>query len=180
MSAYFVEPHLVDYLLTFASQRQGTNSVYVPSCNVRLPLDHQLYSAATRQTNLDRIGEILLAENLRSLETRYPSGHAELHGDYNPASYRFREHPEANRHNREAVIGQVLKACAFYDYQSCEAADYEQTDAAHIIREIRGQAIAQLPAYGAASWGAPDHPAPTASGAPGGPVSLMSIMAGRV
>ncbi len=177
MSAYLVDTHLIDYVLTFARSQRA--SVYVPSLHRRVNVDLQPCPSLDARCNADWIGGVLLAENIRSLVSRYGASAAQDDaGGCDPWAYRFREHVAANAHGGKVAV-QALKALACFDYQACESDDYDRTDAAHIVRDMRAEAIRALPGYEFASWGAPEHPARQASGAPGGPVSLCAIMAGR-
>lgn len=151
MSAFVVETELLDFLLTFMQRQRLNNTVYVASRRWWCPVNHDIVDASTRQTATDWIGQILHAENVRSVNHRYYS--------HEPADlYRFREHPAALRLDPLALVVQVLKCCACYDYQACETDDYAQTDAARIIQDIRTAAIHALPGYDAAKWGAPEAP----------------------
>lgn len=50
---------------------------------------------------------------------------------------------------------QVLKACICLEYQSCEHAEYEGSEAYAILKTIQARAIRCLPGYKEAKWGAP-------------------------
>lgn len=51
---------------------------------------------------------------------------------------------------------EIIKAVQCFDYQACEVADYEDTPAAKITRRVKSDAIASLPGYEEAPWGAPE------------------------
>lgn len=90
--------------------------------------------------NWQEIVDILIAENYRSVNHRYPH-QAEPHKiQYKPMST-FSFTPV-----------DILKACDCYDYQACETNDYRQTQAAKIIDRIRAMAISKLPGYDKAPW----------------------------
>lgn len=95
--------------------------------------------ATTSAADLQTAAEILLAQNVASV------------------NYRYRESAPApaivfNYSSRPTDPVQILKACACYDYQAGETPDYSQTDAAAIVDRIRRAAIAALPGYDAADW----------------------------
>jgi len=107
--------------------------------------------------------DVLLRENLRSLQTRYPDYMDEFNGD--AANYARSEKTvyelivEAFREARSAdlcklVTGpddlplnicttstQVVKLCDCYDYQACENGDYSGTEAAQIVDMVRNDAM---------------------------------------
>lgn len=155
--------HLIDYLLTFMLSRRAT--VCVPSKRSQFPCTLDIVNAATRETWLDQHGAMLLRENYRSVNHRYSE-------DTEASAYRWKEHKGVYTADKLALAVQVLKSCSNFDYQACETDDYEQSDAAHMIRSIRAEAIRSLPGYDAAAWGAPERPAT-------GPQSIMVMMAGR-
>jgi hypothetical protein len=47
----------------------------------------------------------------------------------------------------------VAKAIACYEYQACECADWEQSEAVQFCDALRRKMIARLPGYEAAPWG---------------------------
>lgn len=50
---------------------------------------------------------------------------------------------------------QVIKACHCLAYQSCETDDWEETEAAAILRAIESAYVRRLIGYEEAEWGAP-------------------------
>lgn len=129
MSAFIVEDDLIDALLTYATDmRYGT--AHLPG-----HLGH----------DLDKIGQILLDENYRSVNARYRNRDK-------PHKYDFKFWPG------ELSPVQIIKACDCYDYQACETDNYCETEAAMIVKRIRSKAISNLPGYSAAKWGMPDNP----------------------
>lgn len=62
---------------------------------------------------------------------------------------------EIRRGGRRIKPVEILKSVGCYDYQACECADYEASDAAKLVGRIRSYAIARLPGWDAAQWGAP-------------------------
>ena len=47
---------------------------------------------------------------------------------------------------------QVIEACHGLAYQSCEAEEWEQSEACAIIQAIEAAAVRSLPGYEAAAW----------------------------
>ena len=126
MSAFIVEDDLIDLLVTYATG--GSPAV-------------RLYD-----TDPQKLGELLVAENYRSVNFRYREQDA-------PHPYRWAFY--------SGIIDpvQVIKSCNCYDYQACETDDYRDTEAARLVEAIRSKAIrAALPKLEAAKWGAPPNP----------------------
>ena len=102
--------------------------------------------------DLQHAAEILLAENVRSIQERYPDTVANpenmpgvIAEIGQPIIFQFVSQ------NRPSPV-QILKACACYDYQACETDDYYQTDAHKIIESIRDIATGNLEGYEQAEW----------------------------
>ncbi len=127
MSAYVVSPDTIDYLVTAAR-------VW------RLAADGYLPSAVRDLTDTD-LGQILLSENVRSVNTRYNET------DETP-TYAYRPVPFDAL---SAVT--VLKSVQCVDYQSCETDDWQTTIAHRVLKAIEAGAIAHLPGYRDAAWG---------------------------
>ena len=82
---------------------------------------------------------MLVNENLRSLEARYPGRDFLEEWKQEAANYRFK--PEARNHlTDKRVATLVLKQCDCFDYQACESDDYKTTPAAKYIETVRAQA----------------------------------------
>lgn len=99
---------------------------------------------STRHDN-DQLGQVLVNENYRSV------------------NYRYRAKDEPPRYSWRPTLRpfkpvEILKACDCYDYQSCETEDYDSTEAARIIQQIRSKAIRNLPGYESAAWDIRDEP----------------------
>ena len=98
---------------------------------------------------------LLLAENLRSLETRYPyddASNRKAASDFKrrneSAAKLVDEALETRAKNGVKLLvpdamlqTQVVKACECYDYQACESFDYYQTPAAAVVDKIRTIAL---------------------------------------
>ena len=107
------------------------------------------YMARTRfnHVNPNDIAQILIDENYRSVNHRYKEDNA----------------PEKSTYSDKWELGsdlfsaaQILKLCAYYDYQSCETDDYKTTKAYLVIDRIKDEAINALPGYLSADFGLDD------------------------
>jgi len=50
---------------------------------------------------------------------------------------------------------QVLKACNFYSYQSCEHPEWESSEAKAFIDALKREAVTVIPGYEECEWGSP-------------------------
>jgi hypothetical protein len=127
MSAFIVSDKHINSLLNFA---------YAHMDGINLP-DGQDLSFKSVQ-DLDKIGQILLDENYRSV------------------NYRYRE--QEISHQIKFFVQplltpvQIIKACQCLDYQCCETEDWEETSAYRIINWIQTEAIRNLAGYEQAQW----------------------------
>jgi len=121
----------------------------------------------------DAVFKTLLAENLRSLDRRYPYD-AKDNADIAATMQRWTASPakliEDSIRKRAATVillvipdkmvqTQIVKCCDCYDYQACENDDYETTKAAAVVLAIRISALAkggltrEHKLYNDLSWG---------------------------
>lgn len=91
-----------------------------------------------------QMGQLLIRENVRSLQARYSDYMAVEEGQAYVCDYQFKP--------KQLSAVELLKACDCYDYQSCETDDYHSTTAAKLVDRIRKSAIGNLPGYEAAPW----------------------------
>ena len=102
----------------------------------------------------DRIGLMLWAENLRSIDARYPNCKPENRpGPVDDGPERGYTHRSAWNLPIRAI--DVLSALACYEYQTCETDDWPETEAHAFCEALRHKAIRCLPGYDNAPWGAP-------------------------
>lgn len=87
----------------------------------------------------DVVGQILLAENYRSVNYRYDE--EEIDTLYHYRKPRIVADPV-----------QVLKAIRCLEYQSCEHPEWEQSEAWAFLQALQGFAINALPGYDDAKW----------------------------
>lgn len=113
-----------------------------------------------------KIGQILLAENVHSVNVRYRET-----ADTPRYRHRFVCLDAAALQCGVSVSVLVLASVQCLRYQSCEASDYEQSRACRILQRIEWEAIRHLPGYDDAPYGwtrdrtKPDAaPAETATG----------------
>lgn len=144
MSAFIVSHTHINALVTFAAKRHHYS--FPP----RLYLKDHTPLCMDDAADLQRTAEILLKENVRSVNERYPD--TLNRPDLAPGPVDEVGQPITFRPVRNHTAVQILKACACYDYQACETDDYYTTEAAHLIGQIRKKAIGELPGYEEAKW----------------------------
>lgn len=124
MSAWIVSRDTIDLLVSASLQakRQG-----------HLSGDLSLLSD-------DELGKLLWTENLRSVQHRYPSEDLELD------AYEFQSvfplPPDAA----------LVKAVHYYEYQSCEHAEWSSSAAHDLCQRLIGWLTTRMPGYDAAPW----------------------------
>ena len=129
MSAFLVSDKHITEMLRFASANDGR--VY---CGGEW-LDLRV------QENAQKVGQILVDENYRSLTSRYSRPNE---------PHTFQHNFLAFRPIMDAV--EVVKLCHCYNYQACETDDYYETPAHQIVSAIQDCAIRVLPGYDKAEW----------------------------
>ncbi len=156
MSAYVVEKKVIDALVTYGLRSfPGSGSATVswfwpseipagayergqaiPAASVVIAQERR---AELTDETADRIGQVLWAENVRSVNHRYD--------EYDPSEpYHFKRYP--------VVIdpANILGIISCLTYQSCEHPEWEQSEAFAILEAIRRKAIRRLPGY---EWSLP-------------------------
>lgn len=160
MSAYIVDPRTIDYLVQWAQQQHTDHhevSAYLPD-SLR-PEAFTKYPQAVRFGRLDltcltpdELGQLLLDQNVRSVQTRYldcpPDDLPGPNDQTRVRAYRFK--PISN----VQVAAWVISACRCLGYQSCETDDWEQTLAYAVMQAIREDAIQYMTR--GAPWGVTD------------------------
>lgn len=138
MSAYIVSTDTIDLILSVAQMVGRTSS------NLYLGEDRQ--TVLNLQTHARQIGQILVDENFRSVNSRYRLEDA-------APVYRFR-HVDTDRAGAgmdPAIL--VLGSIRCLRYQSCEADGYRETNAAQILDAIESMAIRHLCNVHESPWG---------------------------
>ena len=91
--------------------------------------------------------KILFAENIKSLEYRYPNSGPEY---------------ESNRFyfDKQALSGllvlgalELIKGIHCYRYQSCEHKEWDESEAKKLVDRLESFYIGKLPGYGELTWG---------------------------
>lgn len=129
MSAFIVCKNHIDVLVKYANLYNVWVSYGNPS---------KLFKC---DDDLDRTGQVLYNENVRSYNYRYPHAQEDTIEEY---------HWNINTRSRGPV--EVLKACNCYLYQTCETPGYKDTIAWKIVEAIKEHAIELLPGYNEAQW----------------------------
>jgi hypothetical protein len=88
--------------------------------------------------------QVLLDENVASVECRYGAGEAAKFGV--PLTIRFK----SCRKPLSAV--QVLKLCHCYEYQSCEHRGWKTSKARQMVEALKHAVTSKLPGYADADW----------------------------
>lgn len=141
MSAYVCSKAHIKALAIFAVRRRH-GSIEVDPSYVDGANDMAFKPAELIAT---RYAAILLAENVRSVRSRY----ADDLGDYEEIQI------SASEVLRPAALSPVaiLKLCNSLAYQSCETEDWETTNAYKLLQQIKDSAIRILPGYEEAPLG---------------------------
>lgn len=149
MSARLVSPHHVAALAAFAIKQNRANTIH------RLRLSDELLEA-TPVGSAAKIAEILMAENVRSVDHRYPSNiDTERNKDVvriaTEVAARYVSDPahfeSLGRHGKALTALDIIKMADCLNYQSCETDDYQETAAAKLLMQIRENAITAIPGY---------------------------------
>ena len=145
MSAWIVSHDHIDALLTFAKDKRMQND-----------LSYRIARSAREPLSWTQIGQVLLAENERSVCHRYPDctpGDAPGTIGEEAIGYRFRPLAELATLPHNTKLVWIIKNCDCFDYQACETDDYEQSIAHGIIEAIRARAVRSFLEYDNAPWG---------------------------
>lgn len=131
MSAFICTPKHINTIVSYAAQKDV--ALYLTNAS------GQRYRVrAERDPEL--IAECLIKANYDSVNFRYSESQEVPVGEYFPVATAF------------VSAIQIVKLCDCLNYQCCEVDDWEETDAAKIIRTIRNDAIGRIPGYDEAEW----------------------------
>jgi len=147
MSAYVCEKAHIRYLVTAATM---ANDGFGP-----LTYHHRgrIYTVDPSDVDgLSRLGQMLWDANVKSVRCRYPDAPDDELPGARQWPFKYGKH-RGFRGDVEPV--QVLKSIACYEYQSCEAPDWEASEAYAFCQALRTAMIDMLPGYEAAVWGVP-------------------------
>lgn len=128
MSAFLVSDKHINTLLAWANLKRISG----------LMIDGEILDFSS-SNDLQKMAEILLDENYRSLNFRYHSEDKARKIVYRLSLVTLKP-------------VQIIKLCDCLDYQSCETDDWESTNAYKILQRIREHAIRCLPGYDEAEW----------------------------
>ena len=140
MSAFFVGTDHINAMLTFV-ERMDTCTPMPDGTRVNRPTN----------SDLTKIGQALIHENIASLAFRYPNDYEEL-VDVSEAK-RWNYQPDLNWWIKPNTALRVIKLCHCYDYQSCEHDGWEQSFAYKFSHWLADRATSRLPGYDDADWG---------------------------
>lgn len=99
------------------------------------------YHGRDRMEKADKIGQMLLNENCRSVAARYRGADDSYFG-----RYQYRKPVKV-----PTIIG-ALKAIDCLEYQSCEHDGWNESEAKRFLEDLRKTLISTLPGYEDAPW----------------------------
>jgi len=142
MSAFIVSHKHINTILTYANGQRF-------SPKVRLT-DGTLLSF-DQLGDLQHAAEILIGENVASINARYPDTIGNMQAA--PGLTAEMDQPIIFTFERKAYKAvEMISICSCYNYQACETADYDSSDAHKIVNAIRECAISNLPGMQDAPW----------------------------
>ncbi|MFA5130647.1 MAG: DUF262 domain-containing protein [Patescibacteria group bacterium] len=104
-----------------------------------------------------KVAMMLWNENIKSVQDRYNERErSNLPGTIADGQSGYKITPEAFDIRFEIDPVQVLRSIACYEYQSCEHAGWEKSEAKNFCNSLKDKAINTLPGYDIARWGAPE------------------------
>ena len=160
MSAYVVDKAHILHLVQAATCHmihKGSGSLHWHAADAG-PGEGKTLTTTPSDEEAVAVANMLWAENVKSVETRYPGSKGDLPGAVadSEAGYVVTvEDWQRLPWLRRLDPVQLLKSCSCYAYQSCEHEGWERSEAHDFIRALKGAAVRVLPGYDAAAWGAP-------------------------
>lgn len=136
MSAYMVSKHHIDALVTLAKLKRVMN-VTQAECNP----DDEIEDVAGRR---------LVAENRKSINSRYPDTVGNVDGE--PGDHTNDEPYTYSMVRRIPTTVEGLKLVACYMYQACEHEGWRDSWAHRLCSHLRSALISSLPGYSEAAW----------------------------
>jgi hypothetical protein len=127
MSAFIVSEEHIQSIVRGISQQDHFSYYHKGRISVNTDLE------------LNRIGQLLVNQNFKSVNVRYNS-------NQKPEQFMIKHFGK----KRSAI--QLIKACDCLEYQSCETDDYYQSEAYRIIDTARRRFIRTIPEYEDADW----------------------------
>lgn len=138
MSAFMVSHRHIDALVDYAQAWDGLSWYDRSNEEEYGPVYVRLRTGDIE--GMERIGNVLLAENRASVNYRYSEDELEPSDCYTH-----------HWHGGLSAVG-CLKALSCLEYQSCEHPDWPTSEAHAFVVALRGKAIANLPGYSEARW----------------------------
>jgi len=141
MSTFIVEKAHIDYMLTAGMLRHPMSGHTLRwwTQNIRGLAEIAEYRRELTEDTAGQVGAMLLAENQRSVNHRYDED--EL------------EEPYLFARVRGVSSVWALKAIDCYEYQACEHAGWDDSEARRFCVALRDWVIDLLPGYMEAPWG---------------------------
>ena len=162
MSAYIVSKAHIDALITAAgsvnyAEHDSGLSWYVRNAAKPGGYDHHELSYSDRE-RASEVGAMLWAENLTSINYRYPDTIEDMSNCPGPVGFGLETVDEYTfRPTARLSVVTVLKAIACYEYQTCEHPTWKDSEAYAFCQELKEKMIRQLPGYDDAPWGLRDE-----------------------
>ena len=104
-----------------------------------------------KASSLTAVGQLLLAENIKSIATRYPTNWQEL-TEGEPTADQFSFALDVRFVTRKDRHIAAIKLISSLEYQSCEHDDWEDSFAAKFLARATSYLIGEIPGYEAAPW----------------------------
>ena len=150
MSAYMVSKQHIDRLIETAINGPADRLEYIRSGQWRV------YYAPGHEyvnySNANAIGAMLVQENLRSIQYRYPDTISDPSRTPGPLA-RYWEYPYVFPQDTKALSTlQAFNAISRLDYQSCEHPEWGTSDAHKFLDSLTWALIHALPGYDGADW----------------------------
>jgi len=144
MSAFIVSKRHIDALV-FA----GLHVIRYKPLRWRAPGSE--FRALTRET-ADRVGQMLVGENVKSVRYRYGEGPLPGPMDgYWRRPYRY-EQPFLPYQDSGTLVVVCLRLLSCYAYQACEHPEWERSEAKSFCDALLHELILSLPGYAEAPW----------------------------
>lgn len=163
MSAYVVEAEHVVYLVEAAVSRalarcDGGSLSWLTSDD---PVEWAVIRCTATAAERVSVGNMLWAENVKSVSARYADSKTlnDLPGNGLDAAegYMLTARDFSLYRPQKIDPVQVLKSCSCFRYHSCEHDGWKYSEACRFIESLEHHAIAALPGYEDAVWGAPSR-----------------------
>lgn len=148
MSAFVVSKTHIDGLITAGLElgRRGPLRWFYPPLDRRwTDHDHERSKRELRLENADDVGQMLVAECVRSVAHRYPDCAPQLGGLPGPCEAYYLEPYQFVPLRGRVEPSVALKAIACYRYQSCEHPEWNISEAYQFCDALEQAAIWALP-----------------------------------